>query len=225
MNARRMGLGVLGAAPLALAACGDVYVDTTPANSFTVGGPTEVQPPPTADTIPQNVLVECPEARPDEDSPCTDVGSTCEYGASPDTQCNATLSCEGDRQTGVAAWTAHPSKVCSMHDCPSGALASINGQPCDLPSVDGGAPSADDELLCPMDDGICACTTGPDAAHAHARMWVCVKPQLDCPVERPLSGHTCNGTTSCDYGSCLFKHGVRMDCKDVWLAGGSETCN
>ncbi|HEY8078094.1 MAG TPA: hypothetical protein VIF62_28400 [Labilithrix sp.] len=206
---------------LVLVACGDVYIDTA-RSALNGGGPTVATDP--TQTIPHDDLVACPLTRPDEDSPCNGVGSTCEYGESPDPSCNTTLACEGD-ESGLGAWTPRPSQLCSLAQCPTGNVAAISGQPCDLPEGDAGPPRADDELQCPMSDGICACTNGPDAAHAHPRIWVCVKPELGCPTARPLAGQACIDDTLCDYGSCLFKRGLRMQCKDgVWITGGSASC-
>ncbi len=206
-----------------LVACGDVYVDT--ARGGLESGAAVARSDP-SQTIPQDTFVSCPDQRPDEDAPCNSVGATCEYGDSPDMSCNTTLACEGDENGLGSAWTPRPSQLCALAQCPSGAdIASIAGQPCDLPSVDGGPPRDVDELLCTMNDGICACTIGPDAPHAHTRMWVCVRPDDGCPTSRPLAGQPCVQDTLCDYGSCLFKHGLRMQCKDgVWITGGSASC-
>lgn len=207
---------------LLLVACDDVYVETA-GGAASVAGSAVALPP--QDTIPRETIVSCTSSRPDEDSPCENVGTSCEYGTSPDIECNTTLVCEGDANGGTAAWTPRPSHTCNLQECPSGAIASLDGQPCNVPSVDGGAPAADAELLCSMNDGICACTTGPDGSHGHARIWVCTRPPSDCPADRPLAGQPCNGARICDYGSCLFKRGLRMECKQgVWLTGGSPTC-
>ena len=106
-----------------------------------------------------------------------------------------------------------------------GSIRAIDGQPCDVPTIDGGAPSDADELSCTLDDGTCACTTGPDAAHAHARTWVCTVPRAPCPTERPLVGQPCSSGALCDYGTCEFKRGMRMQCSaGVWINGGA-TCD
>lgn len=224
MSARAsLALVVLGV-PLA-AACGDTYADT-----FQTGGAAQATAAPTGSffdagaVLPDDAIVACPDRRPDENAPCTVAGAACEYGASPDPACNATLACTST-ETGALAWTRRPqaASVCAAAQCPSGAVASLNGQPCDLPSVDGGAPSDVDELVCTMDDGTCACTTGPDAAHAHARAWVCTVPRAPCPTRRPLAGEPCSDRLSCDYGSCDWKRGVKMECDSVvWLTGGGS---
>ncbi len=204
-----------------LVACGDVYVDA-PRSVENAASVVRNDP---SQTIPQDNFVSCQVSRPDENSPCDMVGATCEYGDSPDMSCNTTLACEGDVNAQNAAWTPRPSELCVLAQCPKGNVDSISGQPCDLPSVDGGAPRDQDELLCPMTDGTCACTTGADGAHAHARMWVCARPEEGCPGTRPLAGQPCGLQSYCDYGSCLFKHGLRMQCKDgVWITGGSPSC-
>jgi hypothetical protein len=205
---------------LALVACSDVVIDTTDGN----GASTASASVPGEDTIPRDAIVSC-GARPDEDSPCRNVGASCEYGESPDPECNTTLVCEGAANS-VAAWTPRAAHTCNLHECPKGNIASLDGQPCNVPSVDGGSPTPDAELQCTMTDGICACTTGPDGSHAHDRKWVCTSPTPDCPYQRPLAGQPCSPARLCDYGSCLFKRGLRMQCQSgVWLTGGSPTCD
>ncbi|MBX3185880.1 MAG: hypothetical protein KF819_02650 [Labilithrix sp.] len=216
--ARFLSFAVLAALP---AACGDVYADPV----RDTGMATSARPPSSAfpgPTIEERMLP-CPN-QPLEGSACGSLGMTCEYGVSPDATCNTTLTCIGDASFG-GAWVARPSKLCPTYDCPRGAMATIRDQPCDLPRSDAGPPSEADELACPMDDGVCACTTGRDAAHAHPRRWVCVTPRPSCPATRPLAGQSCVAARQCDYGSCDFKQGMQMDCRgDVWLAGGA-TCN
>jgi hypothetical protein len=70
------------------------------------------------------------------------------------------------------------------------------------------------ELICSTPQGTCACTTGPDGAHAHPRRWVCRAPGEGCPMQRPKLGQVCVGERACDYGACDFKRGSRMICQD-----------
>jgi hypothetical protein len=225
--------GTLAALTL-VAACGDIYADPS-------GDPVE---PPRPDfdgsaVFPQDTPSHCPARRPIENAPCSAPGSTCEYGRSPDMQCNSTLACIGGVTTGAPGslpppptsggptdrsyWYPRPSIVCRLDECPDGDIAAVDGQPCAFPTVDGGPPADADELVCPRTDGICACTTGRDAAHAHERRWVCHKPIAQCPTQRPLAGQTCEGNLWCDYGSCDFKRGLLMQCRDgVWITGGAS---
>jgi hypothetical protein len=226
IHARSFALAIVSA--VALSACGDSYAD-----AFGTGGAPEAVPTASAGAavdsgaiVPHDKILACPDRRPDENSPCAAPGAACEYGSSPDPACNATIACTSTLD-GSSAWTRRPSgpASCSAGECPSGSTASIAGKPCDAPHVDGGAPRPADELVCTMSDGTCACTTGPDATHEHARVWVCSTPRPPCPVRRPLAGEACGERLSCDYGSCDWKRGVRMECSDgVWLTGGG-TCS
>lgn len=214
---------VTGAGALLAAACGDVYADVSDGTTTTTGASTADA----SAVIPHDPITPCPGQRPDENTPCSARGTTCEYGTSPDLACNARLECEFVPQTGELAWGRRATQTCSVRECPKDkTIAALAGQPCDVPTVDGGPPSDADELLCPVIDGICACTTGPDGAHAHPRSWSCVKPVSPCPSARPLAGSQCFGRMACDYGSCAFKHGLKMECTEdgVWLTGGSASC-
>jgi hypothetical protein len=226
---------IAGLATLLAAGCGNLYSDPTePGPSF---GPDTKAPAfgrvvDAAGTIPQDFPAPCAIGPRAEGTQCTsaEVGRVCEYGSSPDPQCNITVACTVTETLGPA-WLARPSRLCPSYECPKGAAASVDGKPCALPSNDASPPSDSDELVCPMDDATCACTTGPDALHAHPRRWVCVKPTAGCPVERPLAGQSCTTPRLCDYGSCAWKRGLRMDCdtskssaETAWQTGGAP-CN
>jgi hypothetical protein len=149
-----------------------------------------------------------------ENSPCYEAAAICEYGKRPDPTCNSLWACVTDPAYGMY-WTEQRRGGCSA-TCPSASAIAL-GAPCELVTGDGG-PSDDGELACTTPDrGTCACTTGPDGAHAHPRRWVCVKPDEDCPVDRPLLGHACVGEHRCDYGACAFARGTLMVCDGgVW---------
>lgn len=231
----RAALAIAGAA--LAAGCGDLYADPVP--SFTptpfASGASFVD---AAATIPHDFVTPCPANAVEEGAACKDPGLTCEYGSSPDMRCNTTLACAPNDAFGPT-WTARPSVLCPTYACPAKAdkVAQIDGTVCEIPVPDASAGVADasapksppptdaDELVCPLSDGVCACTTGPDAAHAHNRRWVCTTPISACPAQRPLSGSECFSPRSCDYGSCAFKRGIRMSCDgSVWTTGES-TCN
>lgn len=208
---------------VAAAACGDLYTDpivTTPGPQVTAPSRPDGSAIVSQDRVqacPQNVLV--------EGASCGAVGLACEFGSSPDMHCNTTLACVPDTTLG-STWSARPSVLCPSYECPTGQSDAIDGTPCAVPAVDGGTTSDADELVCPLTDAVCACTTGTDAAHAHERRWVCVKPSsATCPTTRPLAGQSCTGDRVCDYGACAFKRGMRMECHfGVWQSG-SSTCN
>jgi hypothetical protein len=141
-------------------------------------------------------------------------------------QCNKTYACTSD--VGSAYWLERSTDHCAKSLCPTEAadIESLDGQPCTLPVTDAAPPSDADEAVCGMTNGVCACTTGPDAQHAHDRRWVCAKASSGgCPVARPRAGEGCVGNLWCDYGSCQWKRGLLMQCQDNhWITGGAP-CN
>ncbi|MBX3207477.1 MAG: hypothetical protein KF764_20685 [Labilithrix sp.] len=189
-----------------LFACDEVYADpvtapfTSPFGGAPDSGLTTTRTPPVA----------CSYA-PQENSPCYQRNSVCEYGSSPDSRCNTLFVCANDSQYGTY-WTEQAPPSC-VAECPA-ASDIVDGAPCDLGDA-GTGPEA--ELHCSTSVGTCVCTTGRDGANAHARKWVCTVPADGCPANRPLLGQPCSGTRSCDYGSCTSKRGMRMLCEDdVW---------
>lgn len=199
---------------LGLAACGRVYADpiqiNTSSTSTIDGGVL---------TAPSTPPFEC-DAEPDDNSPCLDPGAICEIGSSSDLACNSVYKCIVD-QTYGPYWSETKPPTCSDSQCPA---AITDGAPCTISEPDGGATPDEAEQVCPANDGICACTTGSDGAHAHPRKWVCVKPVDGCPATRPLQGEPCLGDRTCDYGSCAFKRGTSMICdQGVWQVQDS-TC-
>jgi len=188
-----------------LFACDEVYADpvTAPFSSFfgtADSGLTSTRTPPFACT-----------GAPEENSPCIQPNAVCEQGQSPDSKCNTLFVCANDSQFG-AYWTEQTAPSCNTI-CPDPSQI-VDGAPCEL--GDAGGPEA--ELHCTTSLGTCACTTGRDGTHAHARKWVCTKPAASlCPPSRPMLGQPCSGQRSCDYGSCVSKRGMRMICEDdVW---------
>jgi hypothetical protein len=200
-----------------LVACDQVYADpvTSPAPVF--GGGRD-----SGFTTNRTPASPCPRASALENSPCYRPGAVCEYGSSPDPDCNTMYRCTNDQSYGTY-WTEDTTKRACPFKCPDPA-AIVDGAPCDLSAFDGGS-GADAELQCQTTDATCACTTGPDSAHQHERKWVCRKAGDGCPVKRPLLGQVCVGDFSCDYGQCDFKRGARMACIDeVWQIDGSSKC-
>ena len=206
--------GALSLLLLAVVACDQVYADPvepSPAAARFDSGFATTRTPPSP----------CPRASALENSPCYRPGSVCEYGASPDPSCNAIYTCKNDQSYGLY-WTEDTSRRDCPFKCPADPSTIVDGAPCDLSDADGGADDAA-ELQCTTADATCACTTGPDAMHAHERRWVCRKPGDGCPVKRPGLGQVCVGSQSCDYGACDFKRGSRMSCIDeVWQIEAAE---
>jgi hypothetical protein len=214
------------------AGCGDIYSDPTGwAEAPPDDEPAKVPSPP-GTTLPipgrsgmtaKDAIVPCDTAPSPEYSACTDVGAVCEYGNSPDTRCNTTLACTVS-DDGDPRWTHRPKADCKAQQCPQDGASDLDGTPCALAAEDGGATDDSEELLCAMDDAVCACTTGTDAAHAHERRWVCTKPASGCPTTRPRIGEACTVVMVCDYGACTSKQGRRMECRSgVWMPT-SATC-
>jgi hypothetical protein len=158
-------------------------------------------------------LAVCPST-PQPGDGCFETGWTCELGADPDPGCNELLVCTA-QPTG-AVWSAVPpaSSCAAAPACPRGDVRELEGTACALGGVEG--------RLCPAVDTVCACTTGPDAAHAHDARWVCARPEAGCPAVRPRTGQACSSSSRCDYGSCAFKRGVAMECVDgAWRESGA----
>jgi hypothetical protein len=139
-----------------------------------------------------------------ENGPCLRPSVVCEYGSSPDPACNTLYACTTDPAYGMY-WTEQQHGRCPK--CPA---AIADGAPCD----------SADELACATAAGTCACTVGPDGAHAHPRRWVCVPTTAGCPSARPLLGQPCalGADVRCDYGACAFARGTSMRCdRGVWI--------
>lgn len=212
MIARRVLFGPVTALVVCVG-CGDLFLDpevaqVESADAAVDGG---------GATFPEDVPTQCPSFRPRENSSCAVIGSSCEYGTSADARCNAGLVCRGASING--AWESSTRGSCFESMCPTATrVDALDNTPCSI--TDGGA--SDDEAVCNMLDGVCACTTGHDGISAHERKWVCVRPITACPTKRPLAGTPCAGEAWCDYGSCAFKRGLLMECRGgVWLAGGA----
>lgn len=217
--ARSLGALAFASAIALATACGDSVAEP--------GG--DRIPIPRSDAIaplPPDLPTFCPSSRPSVNAPCQIEGSTCEYGTSPDMQCNRTYACIPDSSGNL--WIERATDTCHKSLCPSTPqdIESLDNQPCALPATDAGAASDVDEAVCAMSNGVCACTTGADAAHAHERRWVCVRAGAGgCPVVRPRAGDSCTGNLWCDYGSCKWKRGLLMQCQEQrWVTGGAP-CN
>ncbi len=187
-----------------------------------------LSPPVSSESSAQPITVTtyCPAGRPPVGETCGFPGSVCEYGDTVDVECNARLECVQRPQSTSATWVARTSiTACSAEACPvSRELVASDGA-CTLGDTDSGASV--DERLCAYTRGLCACTTGPHAAKTHAPTWVCAPPPAaPCPPQRPRIGQACAtlGDT-CDYGSCLFKHGTAMRCDGIGWQPTEISCN
>lgn len=214
------GVGVVIAIVLATA-CGDNVAEPG-------GDPIPVPRSDAMAVLPSDLPVVCPSTQPTTNGGCQAEGSTCEYGKSPDQQCNRTFACVADSSFGTL-WLQRATDPCYKSVCPTDptGIEALDNQPCSLTAAADAGPTTDaDEAVCPMTNGICACTTGAGGSDVHERRWVCVRPDVGgCPVERPRVGTSCGGKLWCDYGSCKWKRGLLMECKDNhWVSGGAP-CN
>jgi hypothetical protein len=212
---------VLAVVAIAVAtACGDNVAEPG-------GDPIPVPRSDATAVLPPDLPTFCPDQEPQTNGPCQVEGSTCEYGNSPDAQCNDTYACVPD-STGPNLWIERATDRCHATACPvePAGIESLDNQPCSLPATVAGPTTDADEAVCAMTNGICACTTGAGGADTHERRWVCIRPSVGgCPNERPRAGDACNGNLWCDYGSCKWKRGLLMQCKEQrWVSGGAP-CN
>lgn len=213
MKAARLypALGASLLTAVVVVACGNVYADPVEAPySFGSGFGVDAAPI----TLPKDPPVPCPNVV-RENAPCSVVGLACEFGTSSDPACNSLFTCARDPSAG-AYWTETRPAHCDG-TCPAPEQI-VDGAPCTLASrPDSGISDDALELQCSTATRLCACTTGPDGAHAHERRWVCIDTGDGCPTSRPNIGHACLGDRSCNYGGCDFKRGQAMKCEeDVW---------
>lgn len=217
---RALGTSALALGIALATACGDNVAEPG-------GDPIPVPRSDSTAPLTPDLPVFCPDQRPGTNTSCQAEGSTCEYGTSPDMQCNKTFACIAD-VNGANRWIERSTDRCHRSMCPTTAasIESLDNQPCSLPVTDAGPTSDADEAVCGMTNGICACTTGAGGSDVHERRWVCIKPDVGgCPVNRPRAGDSCNGNLWCDYGSCKWKRGLLMQCQDNhWISGGAP-CN
>lgn len=209
-------------------ACGDVNADLSPESAVGVAA----APDASTMVLSQGLSNPCPEAPPvpryladggvvpdlefvadggSELVPdvCNTNTGTCEYGASADRHCNRAFTCQNNE------WAESPSAGCHAGTCPGPGtlIADIEGRPCTL-DADAGATGPEAEAVCNVVGGVCACTTG-SKGEQHTRRWVCSAPLIrSCPLERPLIGSRCSGSTYCDFGACRAKRGMAMACLD-----------
>jgi hypothetical protein len=200
-------LGVLAVA------CDEVY-----ANPVTTSPPGPFVPDSGGLRVTRTPPIQCPRGEVTVNQTCAQPSGRCEYGGSPDGQCNTIYVCSEDSRYG-AYWSEQSAPRCALA-CPEDPSLIVEGAPCDV--ADAGGDEA--ELHCTAAQRTCMCTTGRDGNHAHPRKWVCITPDQDCPAKRPLLGQPCFGSRACDYGACLSKRGMRMICADdVWQTEG-EPC-
>ena len=206
----------------ALVALAGVACDKLYADPIAPPPPTTISRADGGFVTPRVPAIPCPRGEAEENAPCTQSGAICEYGGQPDPGCNATWVCVADTASSTSSgarplyWTEQTAADRCAARCPP-AEQIVDGAPCDLGALGEADAGDEDELHCTTERATCACTTGRDGAHAHARIWVCTKPAEGCPVARPMLGRVCLGEKDCDYGQCSSKRGTRMVCRDeVW---------
>jgi hypothetical protein len=148
----------------------------------------------------------CPDSAPTPGSMCVEyLGPYCEYGSSPNPDCNNAFTCT----SGV--WEKAP----STGACPAPGASC----PSSYPGVDSMDPACSvDGLSCEFPQGFCVCSSDPGGLPTTGGpVWSCRSPGKDCPAKRPLLGSSCSGPGDsneqgpvCDYGSC--SGGVSEQC-------------
>ena len=162
----------------------------------------------------------CPITRPTPDSACGGDVGTCEYGTSPDPSCNVVATCES------TGWVITEPSHCPT-DCPGGFDGLAPGTPCNATDV------------CTYLEATCGCAgavapgldggsdADPDAEAGVATSghWQCVRPGNGCPARRPQPGTHCNGSSTCDYGTCTFGAQLTYECmQHAWVTVPGGGC-
>ncbi len=148
----------------------------------------------------------CPTTAPAAGSTCdVSPGHDCEYGSSPNPNCNSVFACDRkDTPTGV--WVEVPrSGTCppSTGTCPASYSVAASGMgPCEV-----------DGTTCDYPQGTCICTSDPGGLPIiNGPVWSCT-PANGCPEPRPNLGSSCASPgLMCDYGAC--SGGVAEQCTD-----------
>lgn len=219
-NRKAFGRLVALLATTAIAACGDhtvelwseevpIAVAVVPVDAGRVSLPLNEPAPP---SCPESLTLDKvggPDAGDPSGASCELRNAVCEYGTSPDPQCNRTYTCTDPAEP----WRERAHAKCFAAMCPANVPTSaLEGTKC---ALEGGDDN--DEAICTLQDGTCACTTGRGASDHHERRWSCTKPILGCPIARPNVGQACGDEIICDYGSCTSKRGAAMKCASrVW---------
>lgn len=144
---------------------------------------------------------ECPAHAPTANAKCTDNGLECEYGSSPDIDCNQLAECENN------LWTYAASGTCTMSTCPATYDKITDSARCDMAGVS-----------CAYPQGTCVCgSSGPPRVSLDGSTfgptWSCQPATAACPSPRPDIGTACSTPTQlCNYGSC--EGGIAIECKD-----------
>jgi hypothetical protein len=165
----------------------------------------------------------CPDSPPTPGSSCNNyLGPYCEYGDSPNPDCNDAFECG----TAPSVWK----KVPSAGACPAPGTKC----PGSYPGGDTMEPTcAPDGLSCEYPQGFCVCTTDPGGLPTTGGpLWSCAPPGNGCPAKRPLLGTGCTSlspkgdTTApgpiCDYGSCTG--GVAEQCSGWYWQLAQTAC-
>ncbi len=230
--------GSLLVASLFVAACDsssysdEVYPDGSSSGSPFVPGSTTSAPPDAARATSE------PCAASKEGTSCAaGPAEGCEQKTLANPRCNVVLTCDYD-----FSWRTSRELTDCATDCPA-AFAT------EAPSACAGPHS--DSRICEYQEGTCGCAplfaspssdggdagspvdaAAGDAGDADADgdtgntpigyEWRCVTPAAGCPRTRPANGASCVRPMSCDYGECVFRDGVRMDCEEGFWR--SHTC-
>jgi hypothetical protein len=150
----------------------------------------------------------CPSSQPTAGGACKG-DLTCEYGTSPNPNCDEVFACQSNAWVNQTTGTICPPTAL----CPATYNAVPNGQDC---------PS-DDGLTCGYQQGECICTKSFGGLQKQIPAWDCFPAQQNCPAPRPDIGSTCTTPDqSCNYGAC--SGGVQLVCKDGRWQSADTLC-
>jgi hypothetical protein len=179
---------------------GVCQADGTPCNGIDAGQTTcatglyccegEGVPPPDSGPPPSGP---CPPSPPA--GLCTSPNVQCEYGTSPNINCNQVYTCTG------GSWLTMMGGTCPAPSCPASYGLVMQGTSC---SPDGG--------VCAYPKGTCTCSEGSPPT-VGGPIWECFAAQPGCLDFRPDLGTPCSAPSSltCDYGACAG--GIAVSCQ------------
>lgn len=154
----------------------------------------------------------CPIGVPDADTPCSVLNLRCEYGDSPQPDCNTIAYCA---LAPLRFMVGGPDKQCPLPvptnpaACAGSYGAISTGTACAGSGVTIGTE-------CRYPEGTCLCGLAPDNGK-----WRCTPQPSGCPASAPRFGTACSPEgVQCDYHGCT-RGGATAFCQHgVWNGGG-----
>jgi hypothetical protein len=163
-------------------------------------------------TVPDGASVQsgCPAVAPMRESVCWSPLFECEYGASPNLDCNVLFVC-GWHDAGGFGCPTWMQQGGAPADCPADTC------PESLPMITPGDPCGAPHLNCAYPNATCICASGTSGGFDGGDAgWACFPIQPGCPSPRPRIGTPCTDDGMlCDYGRSAG--GVATRCQSgVW---------